>query len=68
MKPADVVNWLVAVQSQDYAGAKWALGLRLQNMHDGDLEHIFNAGMCTLAMNGEFFSHRAGAGNRRDWL
>ncbi len=27
-------------------------------------ENIFNAGMCTLAMNGEFFSHRAGDGGR----
>jgi hypothetical protein len=27
-KPTDVVAWLGAVQAQDYAGAKWALGLR----------------------------------------
>ena len=27
--PADVVRWLGAVQAQDYAGAKWAVGLRL---------------------------------------
>lgn len=26
--------------------------------------NIFNAGLCTLAMNGEFFSHRAGDGGR----
>ncbi len=43
-RPSDVVNWLVAVQSQDYAGAKWALGLRLQNAHDADIDRAFNAG------------------------
>ncbi len=29
-KPGDVVQWLGAVQAQDYAAAKWAFGLRLQ--------------------------------------
>lgn len=44
-KPADVVNWLVAVQSQDYFGAKWALGLRLrQDAHDADIDRAFNEG------------------------
>lgn len=43
-KPADVVDWLVAVQSQDYAGAKWALGLRLRDVHDADLDRAFNDG------------------------
>ena len=43
-KPADVVNGLVAVQAQDYAGAKWALGQRLQDAHDADLDRAFNAG------------------------
>jgi hypothetical protein len=43
-KPVDVVDWLVAVQSQDYFGAKWALGLRLQDAHDADLDRAFNAG------------------------
>ncbi|NTU62197.1 MAG: winged helix DNA-binding domain-containing protein [Chloroflexi bacterium] len=44
-KPADVVNWLVAVQSQDYFGAKWALGLRLrQDAHDADIDRTFNTG------------------------
>jgi hypothetical protein len=27
-KAEDAVAWLVAVQSQDYAGAKWAVGQR----------------------------------------
>ncbi len=43
-KPSDVVKWLVAVQSQDYAGAKWALSLRLQDAHDTDIDHAFNEG------------------------
>ncbi|MFN7983711.1 MAG: winged helix DNA-binding domain-containing protein [Vicinamibacterales bacterium] len=29
VSPADVVQYLVAVQAQDYAGAKWSIGLRL---------------------------------------
>ena len=29
-KPEEVVAWLGAVQAQDYLGAKWALGLRMQ--------------------------------------
>jgi hypothetical protein len=43
-KPSDVVNWLVAVQAQDYFGAKWALGLRLQDAHDAEIDRAFNAG------------------------
>src|SRR5512147_621399 len=43
-EPSDVVDWLVAVQSQDYAGAKWALGLRLQDAHDTDIDQAFNEG------------------------
>jgi hypothetical protein len=42
--PADVVSWLVAVQSQDYFGAKWALGLRLRAARDSDIDRAFNAG------------------------
>ena len=41
-KPVGVVNWLVAVQSQDYFGAKWALGLRSQDVHDVDIDLAFN--------------------------
>src|SRR5512136_2316619 len=43
-KPSEVVNWLVAVQSQDYFGAKWALGQRLHDAHDADIDRAFNAG------------------------
>jgi hypothetical protein len=43
-KPGDVVGWLGAVQAQDYAGAKWALGLRLQGAADADIEQAFTQG------------------------
>jgi hypothetical protein len=39
-----VVSWLVAVQAQDYAGAKWALGLRIRRSVDQDVERAFAAG------------------------
>jgi hypothetical protein len=43
-KPGEVVAWLGAVQAQDYAGAKWALGLRLQGARDDDIEQAFTDG------------------------
>jgi len=30
-EPEELVKWMGAVQAQDYASAKWAVGLRLQN-------------------------------------
>src|SRR5262250_3310352 len=43
-QPAELVAWLGAVQSQDYAGAKWALGLRLPGSVDGEIERAFASG------------------------
>jgi len=43
-KADDVVKWLCAVQAQDYAAAKWALGLRMQNSTDTFVEQVFNDG------------------------
>jgi hypothetical protein len=43
-KPADLVKWLGAVQAQDYAAAKWAVGLRLQSVTDNDIEQAFTDG------------------------
>lgn len=43
--PVDVVGWLGAVQSQDYAGAKWALGQRVKNATDAAIEQAFNEGL-----------------------
>ena len=42
--PAEVVGWLGAVQSQDYAGAKWALGQRIKITTDSAIEKAFNEG------------------------
>jgi hypothetical protein len=43
-KPDDVVRTLGPIQAQDYAGAKWALGLRLQNATENIIEQACNAG------------------------
>lgn len=42
--PSEVVAWLGAVQAQDYAGAKWALGLRLQAATDRTIDEALAAG------------------------
>jgi len=42
--PQEVVRWLVAVQSQDFAGAKWALGLRMPHATDSQVEQAYNQG------------------------
>ena len=41
--PGDVVHWLGAVQAQDYFGALWAVGLRLQNATEADVEQAIAA-------------------------
>lgn len=43
-KASDVVEWLGAVQAQDYASAKWALGLRLQGATDDGIDQAFADG------------------------
>ena len=43
-EPADVVGWLGAVQSQDYAGATWALGQRLPGASHASIDRAFDAG------------------------
>src|SRR6478735_757761 len=43
-QPAKIVAWLGAVQSQEYAGAKWALGLRLPGVVDDEIERAFASG------------------------
>jgi winged helix DNA-binding protein len=40
----DVVAWLGAVQAQDFAGAKWAIGQRTAGLTDDDVERAFNEG------------------------
>ncbi len=42
--PSEVVRWFGAVQAQDYQGAKWAVGLRMEAATDDALEHAFATG------------------------
>lgn len=37
-KPGDIVKYMVAMQAQDYAGAKWAIGLRMQKSEEKEIE------------------------------
>ena len=44
-RPAEAVGWMGAVQAQEYAAAKWALGLRLQDgTGDAEIERAFEEG------------------------
>lgn len=51
---AEVAAWMGAVQGQDYAGTKWAFGLRLPGCTDADIEQAFVDGvvMRTWAVRG----------------
>jgi hypothetical protein len=40
----DAVRALAAVQAQDYTGAKWAIGQRVRNARDADIESAYVAG------------------------
>jgi hypothetical protein len=42
--PVDVVHWMGAIQSQDFAGAKWAIGLRTNGLAEADVERAFADG------------------------
>src|SRR6266566_6659485 len=42
--PQALVEWMGAVQAQDFAAAKWALGLRLPGVTDDDIEQAFTDG------------------------
>lgn len=43
-KPEEVVKWLGAVQSQDYAAAKWAIAQRANGLTDAAIDEAFNKG------------------------
>jgi hypothetical protein len=43
-EPQEIVTWLGAMQAQEYAMAKWAIGLRLPGLIDADVEKAFNDG------------------------
>jgi hypothetical protein len=36
--PGQLVSWLGAVQAQDYLNSKWAIGLRIKNCTEADIE------------------------------
>jgi hypothetical protein len=42
--PVDAVRALTAMQSQDYGGGKWALGLRTRGVTDRMLDRLFDEG------------------------
>jgi hypothetical protein len=42
--PKDIITWLGAVQAQDYYASKWALGLRLQDNVDEDIDRALAEG------------------------
>ena len=42
--PSDLVGWLTAVQAQDYAGAKWAVGQRLKRATNSLVDDAFQSG------------------------
>jgi len=43
-RPEEVVAWLGAVQSQDYAGAKWGVAQRIRRGRDARVEAAFQEG------------------------
>jgi len=43
-RPEDAVRWLGAVQSQDYAGAKWAIAQRIRHGRDAAVDQAFDEG------------------------
>lgn len=42
--PDELVSWLCAIQAQDFAGAKWSIGLRLPGVSDKDVESALKSG------------------------
>lgn len=43
-RPQDIVSHLLAMQAQEYAMAKWAIGLRVPGSSDASVEQAFNDG------------------------
>lgn len=44
-KPEKLVQWMGAIQAQDYAGCKWAVGVRTVNTTDSSIEQAINNGL-----------------------
>ena len=70
--PAELVSWLGAVQGQDYAGAKWSIGLRLNGIKDSDVEQALKNKTIvrTSALRGtlHFVAHQIFIGYLRSYL
>lgn len=51
---SEVITWLGAMQGQDYAGAKWAFGIRLPGLTEADIDTAIASGqiMRTWAVRG----------------
>ncbi len=43
-KPHEIVTHLGAIQAQEFAMAKWGIGLRLPGLKDADVELAYNKG------------------------
>jgi hypothetical protein len=43
-KPEELVAWMGAVQAQDYAGCKWAVGVRTKDTTDSSIEQAIDKG------------------------
>ena len=43
-KPEEIVSCMIAMQSQEFAMAKWAIGLRLPGCSETDIDNAFNNG------------------------
>src|SRR4051812_25821399 len=43
-QPAGLVAWLGAMQAQEFAMAKWSIGLRVPGTTDASIDEAFNAG------------------------
>ena len=44
VSPEAMVRWHLAVQAQDYPGAKWGIGQRCDGVSDDDLDRLFDDG------------------------
>jgi len=42
--PAELVAWMGAVQAQDFAGAKWGVGMRTPGIRETQIDALFDAG------------------------
>lgn len=41
--PAEIISGMVAIQAQDYLGAKWSIGLRFPGLKDSDIDQAITS-------------------------